>query len=271
MRKQFWITVKQFLLYLILSQGIMTLGIIIVAIKSVSMGIEKNQEAISKFVSETTIAQWALALGFALAIVVFLGKRYVRISTGRIERSTLGMVVFMAVLVSLGWLFTELASILLVDFDKLSSGEVEGTEQQISNLTGEILGAISISILAPIAEEIGYRGVLLGGLLRMRCKPWVAIVLSAIVFALVHGFSVKLFGTMVFGIITGWLYWRTRSLIPGIIAHIVNNSLAVGFGFLPTDFEPSKLACVICIVISLPILVIGLRWFKQGRYLSRSK
>ena len=110
--------------------------------------------------------------------------------------------------------------------------------------------------------------MLLGGLLRMRCKPWVAIVLSAIVFALVHGFSVKLFGTMVFGIITGWLYWRTRSLIPGIIVHIVNNSLAVGFEFLPTDYEPSKLACVICIVISLPILLIGLRWFKQSRYRS---
>ena len=123
MKKQFWITIKQFLLYLILSQGIMTLGIIIVAIKSVSIGIEKNQEAISKFVSETTIAQWALALGFALAIVVFLGKRYVRISTGRIERSTLGMVAFMAVLISLGWLFTELASIIL-----LLPSEIEGTE-----------------------------------------------------------------------------------------------------------------------------------------------
>ena len=263
MRKQFWITVKQLLLYLILSQGIMTLGIIIVAIKSVSIGIEKNQEAISKFVSETTIAQWALALGFALAIVVFLGKRYVRISTGRIERSTLGMVVFMAVLVSLGWLFTELASIIL-----LLPSEIEGTEEQMSNLTGEILGAISISILAPIAEEIGYRGVLLGGLLRMRCKPWVAIVLSAIVFALVHGFSVKLFGTMVFGIITGWLFWRTRSLIPGMIIHIVNNSTAVILEKFIPDWEPDKTACVMFIAVCLPILLIGLRWFKQSRYRS---
>ena len=263
MKKQFWITVKQFLLYLILSQGIMTLGIIIVAIKSVSIGIEKNQEAISKFVSETTIAQWALALGFALAIVVFLGKRYVRISTGRIERSTLGMVVFMAVLVSLGWLFTELASIIL-----LLPSEIEGTEEQMSNLTGEILGAISISILAPIAEEIGYRGVLLGGLLRMRCKPWVAIVLSAIVFALVHGFSVKLFGTMVFGIITGWLFWRTRSLIPGMIIHIVNNSTAVILEKFIPDWEPDKTACVMFIAVCLPLLLIGLRWFKQSRYRS---
>lgn len=263
MKKQFWITIKQFLLYLILSQGIMTLGIIIVAIKSVSIGIEKNQEAISKFVSETTIAQRALALGFALAIVVFLGKRYVRISTGRIERSTLGMVAFMAVLISLGWLFTELASIIL-----LLPSEIEGTEEQMSNLTGEILGAISISILAPIAEEIGYRGVLLGGLLRMRCKPWVAIVLSAIVFALVHGFSVKLFGTMVFGIITGWLFWRTRSLIPGMIIHIVNNSTAVILEKFIPDWEPDKTACVMFIAVCLPLLLIGLRWFKQSRYRS---
>ena len=270
MKKQFWITVKQFLLYLLLSQGIMILGLVTVAIQASSMGINNNQDAVSKFVSETTIAQWAVALGFALAIVVFLGKRYVRISTGRIKRSTWGMVAFMAALASLGWMFTEVSTMLLVDFDKLFPGEVEGTEQQISNLTSELLGAISVGLLAPIAEEIGFRGVLLGGLLRMRCKPWVAIVLAAIVFALFHGMSIRILGTTVFGIITGWLYWRTRSLIPGIIAHVVNNSTAVALGFLPSEYEPSKQACVICLVVSLLMLVIGLRWFKQGRYLSRA-
>ena len=112
--------------------------------------------------------------------------------------------------------------------------------------------------------------MLLGGLLRMRCKPWVAIVLAAIVFALFHGMSIRILGTTVFGIITGWLYWRTRSLIPGIIAHVVNNSTAVALGFLPSEYEPSKQACVICLVVSLLMLVIGLRWFKQGHYLSRS-
>ena len=268
MKKQFWITVKQFLLYLLLSQGIMILGLVTVAIQASSMGINNNQDAVSKFVSETTIAQWAVALGFALAIVVFLGKRYVRISTGRIKRSTWGMVAFMAALASLGWMFTEVSTMLLVDFDKLFPGEVEGTEQQISNLTSELLGAISVGLLAPIAEEIGFRGVLLGGLLRMRCKPWVAIVLSAIVFALVHGFSVKLFGTMVFGIITGWLFWRTRSLLPGMIIHIVNNSTAVILEKFIPDWEPDKTACVMFIAVCLPLLLIGLRWFKQSRYRS---
>ena len=124
MKKQFWITVKQFLLYLLLSQGIMILGLVTVAIQASSMGINNNQDAVSKFVSETTIAQWAVALGFALAIVVFLGKRYVRISTGRIKRSTWGMVAFMAALASLGWMFTEVSTMLLVDFDKLFPGEV---------------------------------------------------------------------------------------------------------------------------------------------------
>ena len=40
--------------------------------------------------------------------------------------------------------------------------------------------------------------------------------LGAIVFAFCHGTLLQLFGTTVFGIITGWLYWRTKSLLPGI-------------------------------------------------------
>jgi membrane protease YdiL (CAAX protease family) len=267
MKKQFWITIKQFLLYLILSQGIMTLGIIILAIKSVSIGIEKNQEAISKFVSETTIAQWAVALGFALAIVVFLGKRYVRISTGRIERSTWGVVAFMAALVSLGWMFTEVSILQLADADKLFADDWEELEE-FEKMMGGTLGAISVGILAPIAEEIGFRGVLMGGLLRMRCKPWVAIILSAIVFSFFHGTYLQLLGTMVFGIITGWLFWRTRSLQPGMIIHIVNNSTAVILEMFIPDWEPDKTACVMFIAVCLPILLIGLRWFKQSRYRS---
>ena len=39
--------------------------------------------------------------------------------------------------------------------------------------------------------------------------------------------GIKLVIGMVFGIITGWLFWRTRSLQPGMIIHIVNNSTAV--------------------------------------------
>lgn len=269
MKKQLWITVKQFLLFLLLSQGIMGLGLVATMVQAISVGTEKNKEAIVKFATESSIPMWSLFLGFVLTIVVFLGKRYVRISTGRIHPDTLGKMAFMAVLVSLGWMFTEVSILQLIDADKLFPHDAEEIEQ-FHDITGDLLSGISVGLLAPIAEEIGFRGVLMGGLLRMRCKPWVAIVLSAIVFSFFHGTYLQLLGTMVFGIITGWLYWRTRSLIPGMIIHIVNNSTAVILEKMIPDSEPDKKACVLFLAVCLPMLVIGLRWYKQRRYLSRA-
>lgn len=259
---------KQFLLYLLLSQGIMALGIIIVFVQAISAGVERNEEALLKFAIESDIVNWSVLLGYVLAIAIFLGKRYVRISMGRIERSTLGMMACMAVFISLGWMFTEVSILQLVEADKLFPNDWEELEE-FEKMMGGALGAISVGILAPIAEEIGFRGVLMGGLLRMRCKPWVAIILSAIVFALFHGTYLQFLGTMVFGIISGWLFWRTRSLLPGMIMHIVNNSTAVILEKIIPDWEPDKTACVIFLAVCLPILLIGLRWYKQGRYLSR--
>lgn len=267
MKKQFWITVKQFLLFLLLSQGIMALGIIIVFIQAFAAGVEKNEEALLEFAFESDIVGWSILLGYVLTIAVFLGKRYVRISMGRIERSTFGMMACMAVFISLGWMFTEVSILQLAEADKLFADDWEELEE-FEKMMGGTLGAISVGILAPIAEEIGFRGVLMGGLLRMRCKPWLAIILSAIVFSFFHGTYLQLLGTMVFGIITGWLFWRTRSLIPGMIIHIVNNSTAVILEKFIPDWEPDKTACVMFIAVCLPILLIGLRWFKQSRYLS---
>lgn len=269
MNKQFRITVKQFLLFLLLSQGIMVLGIIAVFILAISTGVERNEEALLKFAVESGIVGWSQALGYVLAIAVFFCKCYVRISMGRIERSTLATMACMAVFISLGWMFTEVSILQLADADKLFAEDLEELEE-FEKMMGGTLGAISVGILAPIAEEIGFRGVLMGGLLRMCCKPWVAIVLSAIVFALFHGTYLQFLGTTVFGIITGWLYWRTRSLIPGMIIHIVNNSTAVAFEMTIPDYEPSKKVCVLFLVVFIPLLVIGLRWFKQDRYLSCS-
>lgn len=46
MKKHFWITVKQFLLFLLLSQGIMALGIIVVFIQAFAAGVEKKRGSI---------------------------------------------------------------------------------------------------------------------------------------------------------------------------------------------------------------------------------
>ncbi len=260
MKKQLGIMIKQFLLFLLLSQGIMAIGMIAALIGADSKGL--GGDAMFEYALSSSITQWAIVLGYVLTIVIFLGKRYVRLKMGRIERSMLWTTAGMAALIAWGWMFTEVGILQLIDAEKLFPDEAEELEK-LSELMGGPLGFIAVGILAPIAEEIGFRGVLMGGLLRMRCKPWVAIVVSALVFAFFHGTQLQLLGTTVFGIISGWLYWQTKSLIPSMVIHIVNNSTAVALEMAFPDEEPGKKVCVIFIVVFLPILLIGLRWFRQ--------
>lgn len=258
--RQFWITFKQFMLYLLLSQGIMVVGGIVAAFRGDMNGVEKD--AMMDYIFSSKITLWSMVLGYIVTIAVFLGLRFVKIRTGRIERDRLWKTIGAAALIALGWMFVEVGILQLVDADKLFADEVDELEKFGKIMTGP-LGVIAVGILAPISEEIGFRGVLMGGLIRMRCGAWPAIVISAIVFAFFHGTHIQLLGTMVFGIISGWLYWRTRSLIPSMVIHMVNNSTVCILEALAPDYEPGKMASVAFIVVFLPILIYGLKWFHK--------
>jgi hypothetical protein len=98
-----------------------------------------------------------------------------------------------------------------------------------------------------------------------------SVAFSALIFALCHGTMTQLPGTMIFGIIAGWLCWSTKSLLPSMILHIVNNSTAsflITFSSNPNE-NPSTQICWLLLIVFLPTLLIGLRWFQQKRYLSK--
>ncbi len=89
------------------------------------------------------------------------------------------------------------------------------------------LGAINAILVAPLVEEFGFRGLLFVSL-RSRFSFKTAALLSAILFALFHGGSLVGFLTAFWsGLVWALALERTRSLLPGIISHIVANSLAV--------------------------------------------
>jgi|GEM_PF-4732568 len=81
-----------------------------------------------------------------------------------------------------------------------------------------------IAVVGPVAEEILFRGVLFGGLRRE--LPFVlAAGLSALLFAAIHGNSlvltIEVFGS---GFIWAWVYERTGSLWPNLLAHVLANA-----------------------------------------------
>ena len=81
---------------------------------------------------------------------------------------------------------------------------------------------IYMCLMAPIFEELFFRGVILGGLLK-RYSPIIAIGISSVLFAVLHP---TLTGSFVFGLFTGWIYYRTRNLSYCVIMHSFINLLA---------------------------------------------
>lgn len=92
-----------------------------------------------------------------------------------------------------------------------------------------------IAIVPAICEELFFRGFLLSGL-RTSFRPWSAIVWSACVFGAFHFLIFKFAMTAGLGILLGWLCWRSRSIWPSILAHMLHNGVTL-VGTLEPDLQ----------------------------------
>lgn len=107
----------------------------------------------------------------------------------------------------------------------------EMPEQMVKLMEGIMkkpLGYVAIGILAPLAEEVVFRGAILRKLLQMMPtgKHWIAIAISALIFGIVHFNLAQGTHAFVAGLLLGWMYYRTHSIIPGIVFHWVNNTVS---------------------------------------------
>ena len=89
------------------------------------------------------------------------------------------------------------------------------------------LGIFSIVVLAPVVEELLFRGGIQGYLVRHWQHPARSIVVSSLIFGAVHGNPVQIPFAFVTGLALGWMYYRSGSLWPGIWMHFLNNGSSV--------------------------------------------
>jgi membrane protease YdiL (CAAX protease family) len=81
---------------------------------------------------------------------------------------------------------------------------------------------IGASVVAPFGEEIFFRGLLLRGMLTRHGRT-TAIVLSSVLFGLLHAHPYRFVLAMVLGLHLGWWFERTRNLLPCVVAHAFVN------------------------------------------------
>jgi membrane protease YdiL (CAAX protease family) len=105
----------------------------------------------------------------------------------------------------------------------------EPDQEDIAEAFGSLpFQILLVAIAAPISEEIFFRGMMFGGM-RRRMPMLAAAFFSAAVFGLLHALTglSAVPPLIAFGFILAVLYEKTGSIVPGILLHMLNNSVAL--------------------------------------------
>ena len=87
------------------------------------------------------------------------------------------------------------------------------------------MSLVEYVIFAPVFEELAFRGLLFA-ILRRKFRFLPAALISASIFAIAHGYGLVGFISVLWsGVLWAWMYEKTGSLLPGILAHAINNLL----------------------------------------------
>lgn len=85
---------------------------------------------------------------------------------------------------------------------------------------------IGFALLPAFAEELVFRGAFARGL-ATRWPAWVAVLVSGLVFSLYHLIPSQMLGVLPLGLALGLLAVQSNSVVPGMIAHLTNNVIAL--------------------------------------------
>jgi membrane protease YdiL (CAAX protease family) len=103
---------------------------------------------------------------------------------------------------------------------------------------GPVLMAVILlraCVLAPVGEELFFRGALFGWLRRRLSAP-ASIGLSAAAFASIHGFPPILPIAFALGVAWGWIRERSGSTIPTLVAHVIHNVVLVAIAYATSSW-----------------------------------
>jgi uncharacterized protein len=111
-----------------------------------------------------------------------------------------------------------------------SPPEPEVAERAIA-LLDPVVVVLAVVVLAPIAEELFFRGIVFNAWLREGGRRW-AYVGSAALFAAVHLSFVSVLPIFLLGLALAWVYERTRNLLAPIVMHATVNGISVAIALL---------------------------------------
>lgn len=165
--------------------------------------------------------QWSMLIGYSLPFlaVVFIGQRWWQVPVFDTKKVSLTVyIISIPLIIAMAIIMEGIVG--LIPMPKYFRDLFE----QMIQL--DLAGYLTLGIAAPILEELVFRGIILKKFLE-KYTPLRAIIYSALIFGIGHLNPWQFIAAFTIGIAIGWIYWKTKSIWPGIFIHFVNNS----FGF----------------------------------------
>lgn len=138
---------------------------------------------------------------------------------------------------------------------------------------------LKVAVIAPIVEEIIFRGLIFNGF-RRNYNGFVAVFMSALLFSLFHLNPWQMPATFMLGLLLGWLMLRTDCIFVAILGHSINNAMVLlnvtywkeikEYAIFLTD--KNNLLTLSGLVMALSLILIyftSIRWFGK-KYLRKN-
>ena len=117
----------------------------------------------------------------------------------------------------------------MIDPSSSDSANQEAIELIFAGKYGALM-LLDVCIIGPIVEELVFRGAIQRGLLKLHIHPVIAIAITSITFGFIHvidaGDYAQVFPYIFMGIFLGLCSYKSKSLVPNSITHILINTIA---------------------------------------------
>lgn len=145
-------------------------------------------------------------------------------------------------------------------FAEFVAWAIPGSEELLATLLGsitegnEVLGFFSIALLAPLAEELAFRGVIM----KVSKKAFAVIgcaVISALLFGLMHMNPLQSLYAIPLGAVLAFVAYKYNSVVPVVLMHLINNTVSWTASKLISNGVSDFVWAALCVVF------LGLAFF----------
>lgn len=195
--------------------GVFALSVVVGSFFVASM---MQTRGVTNLTPDMTFIYYLIQMLPTIAFVMWLRRRAGRESAVRwgVRRVNLPILL---------WGFVVMTASSIVLEPLLSLFPTEPYEDVTANIGFGGWAILSTVVAAPILEELLFRGLIFESCRERFGNAW-AVLTSALLFGLIHIVPVQMVNAFVVGIILGYIYLKTGSLLSVIILHAINNAIA---------------------------------------------